>query len=186
VPKSPAKDGKRNKQGERIREERRTKASGDPTASDDKRVNKKRSGDDAASETAADAPANDTTQSSDRTRERKRNKDGAPSQDAAAGENGAPDDSQVDSRNGDRRGNRKESGAPDGGGQKEPKDDHGKQAPRDPGRHDSSGSHDQGGQHDRNPDQGGHNGGGHKATANAVDSPVSQPPEEPALTLSPG
>ena len=69
VPKSPAKDGKRNKQGERKREERHTKASGDPAASDAKRASKKRSGDDAASETTADAPANDATQAPDRSRE---------------------------------------------------------------------------------------------------------------------
>ena len=114
----------------------------------------------------------------------------SPSEDAAAGENGAPDDSQADPRTGDRRGNRKESGASGSGGQKEPKDERGKQAPRDPGRHDTSGSHDQGGQHDRNPDrqnpdQGGHNGGGHKATANAVDSPVTQPLDEPAPAYKP-
>jgi murein DD-endopeptidase MepM/ murein hydrolase activator NlpD len=196
VPKSPAKDGKRNKQGERIREERHTKASGDPTAGDPaagdaKRANKKRSGADAASEASVDAPADDATQAPDQTRERKRNKDGAPSEDAAAGENGGPDDSQVDTRNGDRRGNHKESGASDGASQKEPKDDRGKQTPRDPGGHETSGSHDQGGQHDRNPDrqnsdQGGHNGGGHKATANAVDSPETQPLDEPAPTVSPG
>ena len=38
VPKSPAKDGKRNKQGERIREEHHTKASGDPAAGDPRRI----------------------------------------------------------------------------------------------------------------------------------------------------
>src|SRR5215208_6362034 len=71
VPDSPAKDGKRNKQGERIREERHTKASGNPSASDAKRASKKRSGDDAASKTTADAPADDATRAPGQSRERK-------------------------------------------------------------------------------------------------------------------
>ena len=186
VPESPAKDSKRGKQGERKREERHTGTSGDSAASDTPRSGTKRTRDDAASETNADESTGDTTQAPDSSRERERTrerkKNGSESEDPGTAPEDRSDGSQDDSSNGDRRGDHKDSKDSGGGGDEEPRDERGR---RDTEPHDSRGPDDDGGQHDRNPDrqnpdQGGHNGGKHKATANTVDSPVTQPLGESA------
>jgi len=186
VPNSPAKDGQRGKHGERKRDERHAETSGDAAASDSPRTGKKRTRDDAAPETNADESTGDTTQAPDSSRERERTrerkKNGSESEDPGTAPEDRSDGSQDDSSNGDRRGDHKDSKDSGGGGHEEPGDERGR---RDSEPHDSRGPDDDGGQHDRNPDrqnpdQGGHNGGRHKATANTVDSPVTQPLDESA------
>ena len=170
VPKSPPEDGKR---GEGKHGKHHGEARDGSAAHDGKRSGKKRSRDDAASETNADESTSDAKNGRDRSRERERtrerNKDGSQSEDAASGDDGESRNRRDDSSKEDRRANREASKSKDGGGggKEEPKKEHSGRAARDTEGDDSGGRDQQSRRDERgadrqDPDQGEPDSGGHQ------------------------
>ena len=154
VPKSASADGKR---GERKQGKHHGGTREGTAANDGARSGKKRSRDNAASETNVDVPTSDPKKGADDSPSRKpspeRKKDGAPPAETASGHDSASPDNQSDSSKADRRANREASKVAGGGGNEEPTQEPSGRPARDSGRHDSTSHGGQGGRDERGADR---------------------------------